>query len=204
MHDPYLNPTCIILYDRRAACRWWSVRSRCDKQEVRCRACLNLSRLRYSCQRCTPAVAQHCHAMPFTCMSSTKCTIRGRSIFGKYLNAHLKFTVYGRKQARLVVYTHLRNAVPLVWGSLRLAPIKTHKWPTFSMAELPDLPGEPHQPVLFPFSKGRFGQKKIALSLGSFQPTWYKSWQYDEEKDVVFFAIRVYEHWSRRREQSNI
>ena len=47
---------------------------------------------------------------------------RGRSIFGKYLNAHLKFMVYGRKQARTL--THFRNAVPLVWGSLRLAPIK--------------------------------------------------------------------------------
>ena len=38
--------------------------------------------------------------------------------------AHLKFTVYGRKQASTYVYmlTHFRNAVPLVWGSLRLAP----------------------------------------------------------------------------------
>ena len=34
MHEPYLNPACIILYDRWAACRWWSVRSCCDK--VRC------------------------------------------------------------------------------------------------------------------------------------------------------------------------
>ena len=39
--------------------------------------------------------------------------------------AHLKFTVYGRKQARtyICMLTHFRNAVPLVWGSLRLAPI---------------------------------------------------------------------------------
>ena len=53
--------------------------------------------------------------------------------------------------------------------------------------KVPDLPGEPHQPVSFPFPKRMFGQKKIALR--SFQSTWYKSWpwlQYDEEKDVVY------------------
>ena len=38
--------------------------------------------------------------------------------------AHLKFTVYGRKQAS--IHTHVRNTVTLVWGSLRLAPIKRH------------------------------------------------------------------------------
>ena len=32
----------------------------CDKQEVRCHVCLNLSRLCYGSQRCTLAVAQHC------------------------------------------------------------------------------------------------------------------------------------------------
>ena len=40
----------------------------------------------------------------------------------KSKRAHLKFTVYGRKQAN--IHTHVRNAVPLVWGSLRLAPIR--------------------------------------------------------------------------------
>ena len=88
-----LNLPYIILYGQRPACHWWSVRSCCDKQEVRCRASLNLSCLHYGYQCCTLAVAQHCHASAW-----------GRSIFGKYLNAHLKFTVYGRKQARL--YTH--------------------------------------------------------------------------------------------------
>ena len=33
---------------------------------------------------------------------------------------HLKFTVNGRKQAS--IHTHFRNAVMLVWGSLRLTP----------------------------------------------------------------------------------
>ena len=40
--------------------------------------------------------------------------------------AHLKFSVYGRKQTnrQTDLHTHVRNAVTLVWGSLRLAPIK--------------------------------------------------------------------------------
>ena len=36
----------------------------------------------------------HCHA-----------SARGRSIFGKFLNAHLKFTVYGHKHGRIVTHT---------------------------------------------------------------------------------------------------
>ena len=107
MHNPYLKqsqprPPCIILYGRRAACRWWSGRSCCDKQEVRCRASLNLSRLRYGCQRCT---------------SPAKCTrtFNFQEIFKR------AFTVYGHKRSRM--HTHLRNAVPLMWGSLRVAPI---------------------------------------------------------------------------------
>ena len=40
--------------------------------------------------------------------------------FSGNIYAHLKFTVYGRK------HTHTScNAVPLVWGLLRLAPINT-------------------------------------------------------------------------------
>ena len=35
--------------------------------------------------------------------------------------AHLKFTVYGHKQAN--IHTHMCNAVPIVWCSLRLVPI---------------------------------------------------------------------------------
>ena len=60
-----------------------------------------------------------------------------------FIRAHLKFTVYGRKQAtkqatkqaskqpsnqatkqaNIHMHVRVRNAVPLVWGSLRLAPI---------------------------------------------------------------------------------
>ena len=42
-----------------------------------------------------------------------------------FKHAHLKFTVYGRKQAskQTSKHTHVRNAVTLMWGSLRLAPI---------------------------------------------------------------------------------
>ena len=95
-----LNPPCIILYSRRAACRWWSVRSWfvrswsvrscCDKKEVRCCASLNLSCLCYGCQCYTLAVAQQCHG-----------STRGCSIFGKYLNVRLKLTIYGRKHGRI-------------------------------------------------------------------------------------------------------
>ena len=49
--------------------------------------------------------------------------------------AHLKFMVSGRskqvsKQASKHRYTHVRNAVTLVWGLLRLAPISMtdHNW----------------------------------------------------------------------------
>ena len=46
----------------------------------------------------------------------------------KFNHAHLKFTVYGHKQAN--IHTHVRNAVPLVWGSLRLAPINCYLYNT--------------------------------------------------------------------------
>ena len=59
-------------------------------------------------------------ALPFTYwLSAQGCS----SIFGKYLNAHLTFMVYGRKHR--YIHTHFCNAVPLVWGSLRLAPTTT-------------------------------------------------------------------------------
>ena len=79
----------VILYGLRAACHWWSVHSCCDKQEVRCHACLNLSCLCYGRQRYTLAIA--------ICPSPVLISAQEHSIFEKYLNAHLKFTVYGRK-----------------------------------------------------------------------------------------------------------
>ena len=65
--------------------RWWSVCSSCDKQEVRCHACLNLSCLRYGCQHCTLAVTQHCPSP----IEATYLCIYYSSIFRKYLNPHL-------------------------------------------------------------------------------------------------------------------
>ena len=73
---------------------------------------VHLSCLRYGCQRCTLAVAQH----------SPSPNARGHSIFGKYLNTHFKFMVYGRKHTSMLP-THFRNTVLLVWSLLRLAPI---------------------------------------------------------------------------------
>ena len=63
---------------------------------------VKLDRLRYSCQRCILAVAQHCPS-PWISMSSLSA--RGRSIFEKYLNAYLKFTVYDRKHVRMYINT---------------------------------------------------------------------------------------------------
>ena len=93
-----LNTPCIILYSWQTACCWWSVRSCCDNQEVRCCASLDLRRLCYDCQRCTLAVAQHCHA-----------SAQERLVFGKYLNAHFKFTVYGHNQARSYSHTSAQS-----------------------------------------------------------------------------------------------
>ena len=60
---------------------------------------LEPSPIRYGCQHCTLAVARHCpywgYLVQFT-------------IFRKYLNAHLKFMVYGRKQAS----TYVTNTLP--------------------------------------------------------------------------------------------
>ena len=44
----------------------------------------------------------------------------------------LKFTVYGGKQTSVASYTHMHNAVSLVWSWLRLTPIKKtiiQMWP---------------------------------------------------------------------------
>ena len=69
-----------------------------------CHACFNFSRLRSGSGplRCTLTVALH--------QISASCTT---SIFVKYLNALL---IDSR------IDTRVRNAVTLVWGSLRLAP----------------------------------------------------------------------------------
>ena len=56
----------------------------------------------------------------------------------KFKRAHLKFSVYGRKQTdrqtdrHTYIHTHMCNAVTLVWGSLRLAPITTLRFLFYS------------------------------------------------------------------------
>ena len=78
------------------------------KQEVSCCKCFHLSNLRYGCRRCTLAIALH--------------EVQEDVQFLENIYAHLKFTVYGRKQTNR--HTHAPcNAVQLVWGSLRLAQI---------------------------------------------------------------------------------
>ena len=82
-----------------------------------CHACVNLSRLRFSGFTPTlrsgsdPSLTQQWagHAQNYP---------RTFGLHKIFKCAYLKFTVYGRK------HTHnFRNAVTLVWGSLRLAPI---------------------------------------------------------------------------------
>ena len=57
-----------------------------DKQEVRCRASLNLSPLHYGCQRCTLAVAQHCHASARGCSIFFKRAFKIYSIWPQALS----------------------------------------------------------------------------------------------------------------------
>ena len=74
-------------------------------------ACVNLSRLRsgfLSRRRCALAAGwTRDYPRTFSLREILKC-------------AHLKFTVYGRKQTN----KHVCNAVTLVWGSLRVAPMR--------------------------------------------------------------------------------
>ena len=96
------------LYCLWAACHWLSVAAR---TMLSCVLQLQLSPLQIT-KCCTLAIALHL-------------------VILKFNHTHLKFTVYGTsKQAN--IHMHVRNAVPLVWGSLRLAPI-THFVYTFSV-----------------------------------------------------------------------
>ena len=69
---------------------------------------LNLSCLRYGCQHCTLAVAQHCHLVHEDV----------------HLNEHLIFTIYGRKQARMYVNTLLQCSL----ASVGLAQARPNKF----------------------------------------------------------------------------
>ena len=97
-----LNPPCISLFGRQTAYRWWLVRSCYDKQEVRCRVSINLNRFCYDSQRYTLAVVQ---------------------FFGKYLNTHLRFTVYGRKHGRIDTHTSAQCS-PVSVGLTQVHPNK--------------------------------------------------------------------------------
>ena len=80
----------------------------CSKQGVSFHVYFNFSHLnsRYN-RRCTLAFRLHTPSSMFVIL--------------KFKRAHLKFTVYGRKQTS--IHTHVHNAVMLVWGSLRLAQL---------------------------------------------------------------------------------
>ena len=94
MHSPYLKQSQPGMYNLHSLQATWLVCSCRDKQEVRCRTCFNWSRLCYGCRRCTLAVAQHfcspIEAIYYTAYEHVQ--------FSGNVYAHLKFTVYGRKQ----------------------------------------------------------------------------------------------------------
>ena len=102
MHGSYLKLPQIVC--EQPAIDGWSLAA-VTKQEVSCCKCFHLSNL----------------GLPTLHSGhSPSWSARGHSVFGKYLCA---FKIYGIwPQANR--HTHAScNAVPLVWGSLRLAPI---------------------------------------------------------------------------------
>ena len=118
MHDPYLIST--QRYMICTVCKQPAVDGRfVDAVTNRCRACLNLSHLHYSCQRCALAVAQHCPS------PTTKCT-RTFNFWEIFKRAFKIYGIWPQANKHVCIHTHLLNAVSLVWGSLRLAPIMLH------------------------------------------------------------------------------
>ena len=86
-----------------------------------CRACCQCIQLKSSSLSLFFTATLQSGFCSVVCGSPRRC---GHSIIVKYLNVLIKFTVSGRsKQTNKQAYTHVRNAVTVVWGSLRLAPI---------------------------------------------------------------------------------
>ena len=75
-------------------------------------------------QRCVLAVAPHQRDSGMD-LSHTRNYLWMYSLHEIFTCAYLKFTVYGHKQTdrQTDIHTTSANAVTLVWGSLRLAPI---------------------------------------------------------------------------------
>ena len=140
MYGPYLKQSQPAVYNFVRSVNSLplivSLYSCCDKQEVRCRASSNLSRLCYDCQRWATAFCKQdsvfaivyiaiittlvAHALFFALPLKHMRTFNFQKIFKR------AFKIYGiwpQAQSVGLIHTHLRNAVPLVWGSLRLAPI---------------------------------------------------------------------------------
>ena len=91
-----------------------------------CHACVNLRVVFISWalrRHCTLAVALHRHNSGLG-ISHARKHLRTFGLHEILKCAHLKFTVYGRKQTD--IHTTSANAVTLVWSSLRLAPTMVH------------------------------------------------------------------------------
>ena len=85
------------------------------KQGVSCHAGFNFSRLRSG----SPMLHSGNGNGPAKCTSSIFVIL-------KFKCAHLKNKRYVAASKQANIHTHVRNAVPLVWGSLRLAPINKY------------------------------------------------------------------------------
>ena len=113
MHNPYLNPACIICRAcKQPAVDGQSIAAVTNKKKLKC-CCM--FKLELSLLRLPMLHSGNRPALPFTYWGYL-LSARGRSIFRKYLNAHLKFTVYGCKHVRsYVTNTLLQGSPASVW-----------------------------------------------------------------------------------------
>ena len=129
----------------------WTYLKRTQLQCVICTvSSLPLSVMVRSCHACVVFVPRASFTLTLRSGSSPSpmrqwaghiaCTKVFHEIF-KY--AHLKFTVCGRS-IDSQTYTHVRNAVTLVWGSLRLAPTSLCVAFSASVQQRKGLKSQPH------------------------------------------------------------
>ena len=102
------------LYALQAACCWWAVCSCCNKQEVRCCLCFNLSHLLPTLHSGSSPV------LPFTYWGYL-LSAWGHPQFWEICKC--KFKIYGIWPQASTLQTHFCYALLLVWGSLKLTPI---------------------------------------------------------------------------------
>ena len=106
--DPRSQPLSISLYCLWAACCRWQK----HKSELSCHACFNFSCLR------SWSLTLHSDSLAYTGLHMLHA--RHRSSWNIRMRSFGEWSVQAHKTN---IHTHVPNAVTLVWGSLRLAPI---------------------------------------------------------------------------------